>query len=136
MELDLSKPRPRPTPTSQPFWAALRAERVDIQRCDECGHWVHYPRSRCPHCLSDRLAWHTVSGAGVVYSFSVARQATAPPFEDEVPQIITVVELAEGVRLSTTLAEVDPADVRIGMAVEPVFDHRPDGITLLRYRPS
>jgi uncharacterized OB-fold protein len=135
VELDLRKPRPRPTATSQPFWDALRAERVDIQRCDECGHWVHYPRSRCSNCLSAFLSWHTVSGAGTVYSFSVARKATAPLFEDEVPQIITVVELSEGVRMSTTLVDVDPADVHIGMAVAPVFEHGDDGITLLRYRP-
>jgi uncharacterized OB-fold protein len=134
--LVLAKPRPRPTTVSRPFWDALRAERVDIQRCDDCGHWVHYPRARCSRCLSPWLSWHTVSGDGAVYSFSVARQATAPVFEDEVPQIITVVELPEGVRLSTTLVDVDPGDVRVGLAVVPVFEHSDDGITLLRYRPS
>ena len=136
MDIDLRKPRPRPTPTSQPFWDALRAERVDIQRCDDCGHWVHYPRYRCPNCLSAFLSWHTVSGLGTVYSFSIARQATAPVFDDEVPQIITVVELPEGVRFSTTLVGVEPAAVRIGLPVTPVFDHGADGITLLRYRPA
>jgi uncharacterized OB-fold protein len=77
-----------------------------------------------------------VSGAGVVYSFSIARQATAPPFADEVPQIITIVELPEGVRLSTTLVDVDPDDVRVGMEVVPVFEHGIDEVTLLRYRPA
>jgi uncharacterized protein len=134
--IELGKPRPHPTPASRPFWDALRAERIDLQRCDERGQWVHYPRVRCSRCLSPWLSWHTVAGLGVVYTFSVARQATAPPFEDEVPQIITVVELPEGVRLSTTLVEVDPAAVRIGLPVEPVFDHGADGITLLRYRPA
>ena len=58
------------------------------------------------------------------------------PFEDEVPQIITVVELPEGVRISTTLVDIDPDDVRIGLSVVPAFDHGVDGITLLRYRPA
>ncbi|HEX7096914.1 MAG TPA: Zn-ribbon domain-containing OB-fold protein [Acidimicrobiales bacterium] len=129
------KPRPRPTPTSQPFWDALRAERIDLQRCDECGSWVHYPRSRCSTCLSARLSWHTVDGSGHVYTFSVSRQPTAPPFADEVPQIIAVVELANGVRVTTTLVDVEPDDVRVGMAVQPVFEHGDDGITMLRYRP-
>jgi uncharacterized protein len=133
---DLSKPRPQPTPVSQPFWDALRQNRVDLQRCDECGAWVHYPRSRCVRCLSPRLSWHTVEGDGTVYSLSIARQATAPQFADEVPQIIAIVELPEGVRLTTTLVEVDPADVHIGLAVSPVFDHGDDGLTLLRYRPA
>ena len=92
--------------------------------------------TRCSRCLSPWLSWHTVPGFGVVYSFSVARQATATVFEDEVPQIITVVELPEGVRLSTTLVDVDADDVRVGLPVEPVFEPGDDGITLLRYRPA
>ena len=131
----MSKPRPVPTPVSQPFWDALRDERVALQRCDECDQWVYYPRSRCPRCLSDRLTWTTVDGRGTVYTFTVAEQPTAPPFADEVPQVLAVVELTEGVRVSTTLVGVDPGAVTVGLPVEPVFDHGDDGITLLRFRP-
>lgn len=132
----MAKPRPVPTPTSQPFWNALREERVDLQRCDECSTWVYYPRARCPHCLSDHLTWRTVSGAGTVFTFTVAPQPTAPPFADEVPQLLAMVELAEGVRVSTTLVDVAPDAIAIGMQVQPVFDHGDDGITLLRFRPA
>jgi uncharacterized OB-fold protein len=66
----------------------------------------------------------------------VAEQATAPPFADEVPQLLALVELAEGVRVSTTLVDVEPDAIRVGLPVEPVFDHGDDGITLLRYRPA
>jgi uncharacterized protein len=131
----LAKPRPEPTPVSQPFWDALREERVELQRCDDCGRWVYYPRSRCPACLSDRLAWTAVDGSGSVYTFTVAEQPTAPPFADEVPQLLAIVELAEGVRVSTTLVDVEPDAIAIGMPVAPVFDHCDDGITLLRFRP-
>jgi uncharacterized OB-fold protein len=130
---------------SQPFWDALRDERVELQRCDDCGRWVYYPRSRCPACLSDRLTWTRVEGDGTVYTFSIAEQPTAPPFADEVPQLLAIVELAEGVRMSTTLVDVAPSAIHIGMPVAPVFDHAVDGdgngdgdgdgITLLRFRP-
>jgi uncharacterized OB-fold protein len=135
-DITIAKPRPVPTPTSQPFWDALRAERIVVQRCGACGGWVHYPRNRCSHCLSDDLAFHEVTGAGVVHTYTVSRQPTAPPFADEVPQIIAVVELTEGVRVTTTLVEVEPEAVRVGMAVTPVFDHGDDATTLLRYRPA
>ncbi len=131
----IPKPRPQPTPVSQPFWDGLREERVQLQRCDECDRWVFYPRSRCPGCLSDRLTWTPVDGMGTVYTFTVAEQPTAPPFADEVPQLLAIVELTQGVRLSTTLVDADPADVRVGTPVAPVFDHGDDGITLLRFRP-
>lgn len=132
----IPKPRPVPTATSRPFWDALRAERVDLQHCADCGTWVYYPRARCPHCLSDRLLWEQVSGDGTVFTFSVAPQPTAPPFADEVPQLLAMVELTEGVRVSTTLVDVAPDAISIGMRVQPVFDHGDDGITLLRFRPA
>lgn len=131
---DVPKPRPLPTPTTQPFWDGLAADEVRIQHCLDCQGWVFYPRSRCSHCLGDRLEWRTVSGAGVIFTFSVATQATFPAFADEVPQIIAVVELPEGVHMTTTIVDASPDDVRVGAAVEPVFDHGDDGLTLLRHR--
>jgi uncharacterized protein len=132
----IPKPRPVPTATSQPFWDALRDERIDLQRCDECGAWIYYPRARCPQCLSGHLTWRTVDGDGTVFTFSVALQPTAPPFADEVPQLLAMVELMVGVRVSTTLVDVAPDAITIGMRVRPVFDHGDDGITLLRFRPA
>ena len=52
---DVPKPRPVPTPTSRPFWDGLAAEEVRIQRCDDCGGWVFYPRSRCSHSRISKL---------------------------------------------------------------------------------
>jgi len=128
------KPRPLPTADTAPYWAALADERVVLQHCDACDRFVHYPRHRCPHCLSDRLSWREVSGAGTVFTFSVARQPTAVMFADEVPQVIAVVELPEGVRITSTVVDADPDTLRCGAAVVPVFDHQPGEITLLRHR--
>ncbi len=134
------KPLPIPTPTSEPYWTALREHRVAIQRCRACGHWVFYPRSNCTRCLSDDLAWTDIAGTGTLYTFTVTRRPTAPPFEDEMPQLIAVVELDEGPRLTTTLVNVEPEEIAIGMRVSPVFDDvvGADGaeVTLLRYEPA
>jgi uncharacterized protein len=132
----LPKPRPVPTPTSQPFWDALRDEHISMQRCRACNGWVHYPRTRCSHCLSDQLSWHDVAGTGTVYTFSVARQPTTAPFLDETPQVIAVVELDDGPRVTTTVVGIDADDVRVGQRVRAVFDHGDDGITLLRFSPE
>ncbi len=137
------KPRPHPIDTTRPYWDGLAQEQVRLQHCGHCGAWIFYPRVRCPVCLSDQLGWEAVSGRGVLYTYTVARQATHPAFADEVPQVLAVVELDEGTRLTTTLVDVDPAALvpgadpgalRIGARVEPVFDHGEDGTTLLRHR--
>ena len=131
---DTGEPRPVPTTVTTPFWDALREERVVLQHCGACGTWVHYPRARCSHCLAADLRWEEVTGRGTLFTFTVARQATAPAFAHEVPQLIAVVELDEGVHVTTTIVDAQPGALRIGSRVEPVFDHGDDGITLLRYR--
>ena len=135
MTADFVKPLPVPTPTSRPFWDGLNAGKIVIQRCTECSTWVFYPRSRCSNCLSANLAWQEVSGAGVLYTFTLARQPTAPHFAEEVPQKLAIVELAEGVRMTSTLVNVDAADIRVGMKLKPVFDKQA-GVTLLRFQPA
>lgn len=137
MEHDpMPAPRPRPTPVSEPYWTALGEDRLLMQRCSACDHWVFYPRNRCTTCLSADLTWHDVEPVGSVYAVAVARQPTAPPFAGEIPQLIAVVELTNGVRVTTTLVDVDASDVSTGMAVTARFDHGPDGGTLLRFGPA
>jgi len=132
--MDFEKPLPIPTPTTAPFWEGLNAGVVRIQRCSSCSTWVFYPRNRCPSCLSDTLAWHDVSGRGTLYTFTIARQPTSPHFASEVPQLLAVVELDEGVRLTTTLVGIAPTAIKVGMKVKPYFDRVADDVTLLRYQ--
>ena len=134
--MDLVKPIRRPSTTTRPFWDGLNERKVQIQRCDGCDSWVFYPRTRCPSCLSDLLIWREVSGQGVLYTYTLARQPTAPHFADETPQQLAVVELDEGVRMTSTLVNVEPSDIVIGMRLQPYFDQVTDDVTLLRYQPG
>jgi uncharacterized OB-fold protein len=81
------------------------------------------------------LIWKEVAGAGTLYSFTVARQATAPQFADETPQLIGVVELDEGVRLNTVMINVEPEGLKVGMKVRPVFYELEDS-TVLYFEPD
>jgi uncharacterized protein len=128
-------PEVTPTPVSRPFWEGLADEKVLIQRCDSCGSWVYYPRLRCPTCLSDRLNWQQVAPEGIVYTFSIARHPIAPWFPADPPLIIGVVELENGVRLTTNIIDADPERLSIGAEVAGVFEHRSD-VTLLKFRPT
>ncbi|MCH2337542.1 MAG: OB-fold domain-containing protein [Pseudomonadales bacterium] len=86
--------------------------------------------------MSDQLVWRKVSGLGVLYTYTLARQPTAPHFAKETPQQLAVVELDEGVRMTSTLVNVEPSDIVIGMRLRPYFDHVTDTLTLLRYQPG
>jgi hypothetical protein len=112
----MEKPYPVPDVETAPFWDAVAAGRLDIQRCRSCRRQVFYPRSLCRHCGGLDLEWVTVSGTGTVYSFTVVHRAPAE-FQAEAPYVVALVELEEGVRMLTRLVDVEPAAVRVAMPV-------------------
>ena len=122
---------------SRPFWDALTVQDIRIQRCDDCQSWVFYPRAFCPACTGRSLTWTPVTGTATLYSWTVARVPVAKAFAHLDQPVLAVVELANGVRLPTTLVAVAPNAVQISMPLSPVFDSTTyEGITMLRFRPA
>ena len=113
------RPLPQPTAISRPFWDACRQQRLIIQRCQDCGQHVFLPQSFCPNCLSRSLSWVPVSGAGRVVTYTVVWRPQTPAFE--VPYVIAVVCLDEGVDMLTNLVDAEPEQVSIGARVRVAF---------------
>lgn len=131
------RPLPVPTPTSQPFWDGLRQRRLLLQHSPSTGQWIYYPRNLAPGTLADDIEWREAAGTGVVYTFTVARRPTAPAWEGASPQLIAVVELDEGPKVTTELVGIAPEAVRIGLHVRAVFEDVPgSAVTLLRFAPA
>lgn len=132
---DYRKPLPTPTPDTKPFWDGLKEHVIRMKQCRQCSKYHHYPRSICPYCGSTNLEWKTVSGKGKIYSYTI-NYRPPPGWENEDPPIVAMVELDEGPRVMTNIVGLaaDPAQVKIGSTVEPVFDDVTPQITLLKYR--
>lgn len=120
-------------PESRFFWEMCAQQKLMIQQCEDCGKHVFYPRSICPHCMSDRLRWVESSGRGRVYSYTVARRPGGPGFEKEVPYIVAIIELEEGVRMMSTIVDIPIEEVRCGMPVQVVFEKLTEEITLPKF---
>lgn len=134
---DFAKPMPIPTPTTKPFWDALAEHRIRIQYSPSTDQYVFYPRVLAPGTLADDLQWREISGTGSLYTYTVAYRPVAPHFAGDVPQILAVVQWDEGPRFSTEIVNADPAEIRVGMRLRPVFfDYPEDGVTMLRYEPA
>lgn len=129
------KPLPRPSDLTRPFWEAIKRHELSLQRCQDCGHYIYYPRPLCDECLSPNLVWTRLSGRGTVYTFTVVRQAASKRFAPDVPYIFAIVELAEGPRLSTNLIDCPIDAARVGRPVEAVFDDVTEEYALLKFRP-
>jgi uncharacterized OB-fold protein len=111
------------------YWEGLAQGELRIQHCDACSQHVFYPRALCPHCHSDQLSWITTTGKGTIYSYTVAHQAFGP-YADEVPFVIAIVELEEGVRMMTRIVDTPRDQVCIGAAVHVTFTTIGEGVTL------
>jgi uncharacterized protein len=105
---------------SAPFWEGVARGELRLQRCAGCGRAVFHPRAVCPHCFGDDLAWFAAAGTGTIYSYTVAHQAFGE-FAGQVPFVVALVDLDEGVRMLTRIAGTDPGEVRIGQRVRVRF---------------
>ena len=127
--------RPDPDRETEKFWAGLREHRLLLQRCRACGSHLSFPRAICIVCESDDLDWVEASGRGVVHAATVVHRASSAEFDLEVPYVVALVDLDEGVRMLTNIVGVDPADVRIGDVVQVEFHDLDDQLTLARFAP-
>jgi hypothetical protein len=132
---EYSKPIPQIKSYSKPFWEGAKRHELLVQKCKDCKKYVFYPKVVCPFCLSDNLEWVQASGRGKIYSYSVVYSYQPKAFAEDVPYVIAVVELEEGVRMMSNIVDCDPETVRCDMDVAVVFDDITDEITLTKFKP-
>jgi uncharacterized OB-fold protein len=130
------KPIPTPDRVTEEFWDAARRHELLIQRCRDCGASQFLPQSCCRACLSQRIQWVAASGKGKIYSYTIVHRPPTPKFQEDVPYAVALVELDEGVRMMSNIVGIGPQDVRVGMAVEVVFEGISPTISLPKFRPS
>ena len=132
---EYTKPLPEPTSFSKPFWDGAKRHELLIQQCKDCQKFVFYPKVICPFCLSDRLEWVKASGRGKVYSYMVVYSYQPQVFAEDVPYVVAIIDLEEGVRLMSNVVECDPETVHCDMDVTVVFDDVTDEFTLPKFKP-
>ncbi len=125
---------PHVTPELKPFFDAARSHKLAVQKCDNCGTLRFPAAPMCLACDSPRSSWVNVSGRGKVFSFTIMHRAYHPAFK--APYTLAVIELDEGVKMTSDVVGIEPAKVKCGMAVEVMFDKLSDEVTLPRFRPA
>lgn len=116
---DGGEPWARTAPAPHALWREVgELFRFEAGRCSACG-LVQYPPQRiCARCRG--RDWTPVSLAdarGTVFTYSLDYVAGTP----DIPLVHTVVDFDCGARAMMMLTDRDPAQVRIGMPVEPTF---------------
>jgi uncharacterized OB-fold protein len=93
------------------YQAHLAAGCFKIQRGVASGSYHFYPRTIEPG-TGGALEWVEASGKGTVHSVTVISRK--PPLD---PYNVVLVDLAEGPRMMSRVDGINPAQIRIGMAV-------------------
>lgn len=119
---------PQPTPETAFFWAKAAERELWLPRCVDTGRVFFPPRAFSPF-TGGAIDWVRASGRATLASFLVAHRP-APGFEGQVPYIIALAELEEGVRMMTNLpgSVPDPATLSIGVPLEVTFEEVGDGL--------
>jgi uncharacterized OB-fold protein/acyl dehydratase len=125
--------RPPYSPDTEFFWQGTAVGELRIQRCGACGALRHPPGPACLACgATEKQEYQVAAGTGTVFSYVVHRHPPVPG--KQLPIVIALVELTEGVRMLGELHGVGPEQVRIGMPVRIAFSRVDDELVLPAWR--
>jgi uncharacterized OB-fold protein len=114
------------------FWEGAALGELRIQRCNACGALRHPPGPACPGCGALDRGHLVASGLGTVVSYVVHRHPPIPG--KELPLVIALIDLDEGVRMVGEVSGVEPEEMAIGMRLRVDFARVDDELTLPFWR--
>jgi uncharacterized OB-fold protein len=135
-----NKPIPFVDADIKPFYDGLKEHKFLLHQCQTCQayYWpAAYCRNHANQPNMSEMKWVESSGLGTVATFNIHYTAFNPAFRDDVPYVFAMVQLDEGPMFGSTIEDVDPKDVSVGMRCAVMYDDIADlDMTLPRLRPA
>src|SRR3990170_1336496 len=99
------------------FWREIPS-RYNLygSKCGNCGALDFPPRVVCPRCgrkSIGRMERFRLAGRGKVVTYTIIHEAPAA-FDMMKPYVLAIVELEEGVRVTSQVVDCELTDVKIG----------------------
>lgn len=129
-----TKPSPIPPKDTEWFWNRCNDEELVVLECDACESRRLLPSDSCTECWHEESNIIVCQGGGTIESYTVMHYPHSQPFEGDVPYVIAIIEVDEGVRFMSNLVECEPNTVNIGDKVEIVWEQRDDQ-TIYQFKP-
>ncbi|WP_244962936.1 Zn-ribbon domain-containing OB-fold protein [Nocardioides dongkuii] len=128
--------RPMVNRDSQFFWDGTAAGELRIQHCPSCEALRFPPGPSCPRCGAFDQGYVVAAGTGTVFSYVVHRHPPVPG--KELPIVLALVDLDEGVRMVGEVADAVGPDgqpeIEIGTRLRVDFHRVDDDLTLPVWR--
>ena len=120
--------RPMVNRDSQFFWDGAREGQLRLQRCNACTALRHPPGPACPECGALDRGYEVASGLGTVFSYVIHRHPPVPG--KELPIVIALIDLDEGLRMVGEVRGPDAAAIEIGDRLQVGWNRIDDELTL------
>jgi enoyl-CoA hydratase/carnithine racemase/uncharacterized OB-fold protein len=133
--METQNPIPVIQPWTKEFWKATKQGKLLVQHCNDCGSNIFFPKKVCPECWSENLTWIEASGKANVNTYTVMLDMVEPKFIKDLPYVLAMVDLPEGIRMTTRIVNCKPENVAIGMNVEVVFQDVSSDCALPMFQP-
>jgi uncharacterized OB-fold protein len=128
---------------NEPFWRGCREGLLRMQQCPVTRRLIFPPRPVNPWSPRDKALWTTVPGTGTIWSVIAPHAPLMLEFTELAPYnaIVVALDADPTIRLTGNLVPAAGAainaiayeDIEIGTAVQVVFEHINDDITLPRW---
>ncbi len=103
------------------YWREIpQRYRYEAQKCKKCGYIAFPPRLICPECGSREFDDYVLKNTGKILSFTII-EVGPTEFSDQVPYCVGIVELDDGVRITSQIVDSDFDKIKIGEKVKLVF---------------
>lgn len=126
---------PNPTAIGREYWNNCNQGILSAQECSSCGALRRYLTPVCPKCSSTDYTWRPLSGYGTVYTYTVSYRPLTDEWRGEMPIVVALVDLEEGIRQMANIVETPPDQVAEGMEVEVVWERRSETMMVPQFRP-
>ena len=126
--------RPMMGRDSQFFWDGTARGELRIQKCNACGALRFPPGPTCVECARFDRGHVVAAGTGTVFSYVVHRYPPVPG--KELPIVIALIDLDEGVRMVGEVVDVPADDIAIGTRLRVDFRRVDDDLTLPVWRKA
>jgi len=107
--------------SSPRYWREIpQRYRLEAAKCTKCGKILYPPRLICPQCKNRVFEKIVLPNTGKIETFTVIR---VPPsqFQDQAPYALGIIELDNGVRITSQIVDCEFSDLAIGKPVRMEF---------------
>ncbi len=112
--------------SQSPFFQYLAEKHLAASHCPDCDQVIFPPKAYCPKCLT-LTEWVEIEGKGELFAVISLIDAHIEPNHDQRFEVFVSLTECQAI-IRTTIAQVMPEDLVIGLPVVAVFADQPLGV--------